>query len=134
MTKKVAKAMVPGSHGSTFGGNPNACAVGIEVMNQLFKKGFLKNVKKLSKYFLSELNKIKNQYPKINKEIRGKGLLIGMQLHFNQTKFIKSLEKNNLLTIKAAENVIRILPPLNVKKSEIDQAVKIIDKVCSKYN
>ena len=57
-----------------------------------------------------------------------------MQLHFNQTKFIKSLEKNNLLTIRAAENVIRILPPLNVKKSEIDQAVKIIDKVCSKYN
>ena len=133
MTKKVAKAMVPGSHGSTFGGNPNACAVGLEVMNQLFKKGFLKNVKKLSKYFFSELNKIKNEYPKIIKEIRGKGLLIGIQLHFEQSKFIKSLEKNYLLTIRAAENVIRILPPLNVKKSEIDLALKIIKKVCKEY-
>ena len=133
MTKKVAKAMVPGSHGSTFGGNPNACAVGLEVMNQLFKKGFLKNVKKLSKYFFSELNKIKNEYPKIIKEIRGKGLLIGIQLHFEQSKFIKSLEKNYLLTIRAAENVIRILPPLNVKKSEIDLALKIINKVCKDY-
>ena len=133
MTKKVAKAMVPGSHGSTFGGNPNACAVGLEVMNQLFKKGFLKNVKKLSKYFFLELNKIKNEYPKIIKEIRGKGLLIGIQLHFEQSKFIKSLEKNYLLTIRAAENVIRILPPLNVKKSEIDLALKIINKVCKDY-
>jgi len=133
MTKKVAKAMVPGSHGSTFGGNPNACAVGLEVMNQLFKKGFLKNVKKLSKYFFLKLNKIKNEYPKIIKEIRGKGLLIGIQLHFEQSKFIKSLEKNYLLTIRAAENVIRILPPLNVKKSEIDLALKIINKVCKDY-
>ena len=133
MTKKVAKAMVPGSHGSTFGGNPNACAVGLEVMNQLFKKGFLKNVKKLSKYFFLELNKIKNEYPKIIKEIRGKGLLIGIQLHFEQSKFIKSLEKNYLLTIRAAENVIRILPPLNVKKNEIDLALKIINKVCKDY-
>ena len=60
--------------------------------------------------------------------------MIGIQLCFNQTKFIKSLEQNNLLTIRAAENVIRILPPLNVKKNEIDQAIKIIDKVCSKFN
>ena len=134
MTNKVAKAMQPGSHGSTFGGNPNSCAVGIEVMKQIFKPGFLNNVKKMSDYFFSRLHNLKNKYPKIIKEIRGKGLLIGVQLHFNQAKFIKSLEKNNLLTIRAAENVIRILPPLNVKKSEIDQAIRIIDKVCDKYN
>jgi len=134
MTKKVAKAMTPGSHGSTFGGNPNACAVGIEVMNQIFKKGFLSNVKKLSKYFLAELNQIKNDYPSIIREIRGKGFLIGVQLHFDQSKFIQLLEKNYLLTIRAAENVIRILPPLNVKKSEIDLALKIIKKVCKEYN
>ena len=87
----------------------------------------------MSDYFLLKLNNIKNNYPKIIKEIRGKGLLIGIQLHFDQSKFIKSLEKNNLLTIRAAENVIRILPPLNVKKSEIDKALKIIDKVCTDY-
>ena len=80
------------------------------------------------------MNKIKNKYPNIIKEIRGKGFLIGIQLQSDQTKFIKSLEKNYLLTIRAAENVIRILPPLNIKKTEIDLAIKIIKKVCENYN
>ncbi len=133
MTNKVATAMKPGTHGSTFGGNPNACAVGTEVMNQIFKKGFLNHVKKMSDYFFFRLNKLKINYPKLIKEIRGKGLLIGIQLAVNQTKFIKALEENNLLTIRAAENVVRILPPLNIKKNEIDQAVRIIDKVCAEY-
>ena len=134
MTNKVARVMKPGSHGSTFGGNPNACAVGSEVMKQIFKPGFLINVKKISKYFFLRLNEIQKEYPKIIKNIRGKGLLIGIQITVNQSKFIQSLEKNNLLTIRAAENVIRILPPLNVKKIEIDLAIKIIDKVCVDYN
>ena len=59
--------------------------------------------------------------------------MIGLQLHFDQSNFIKSLEKNYLLTIRAAENVIRILPPLNIKKSEIDLGLKIIKKVCKEY-
>ena len=130
MTKKVAKSMNPGSHGSTFGGNPNACAVGLEVMNQIFKKGFLKNVKTISQYFHLELNKIKLKFPNIIKEVRGKGLLIGLQLHKEQSKFINKLQNKKLLTIKASENVIRILPPLNVKKKEIDLALKIINQVC----
>ena len=133
MTKKVASSMTPGSHGSTFGGNPLAMSVGNAVLDQIFKKGFLNNLKKVSKYFYKELDKIKKDYPKIIKEIRGKGLLIGIQLHFDQTKFIKSLEKNYLLTIRAADYVIRVLPPLNVKKNEIDLALKIIKKVCREY-
>ena len=63
MNKKTASGIVPGVHGSTFGGNPNACSVALAVMDQIFKKGFLTNVKKNSKYFYSELNKIKNEYP-----------------------------------------------------------------------
>ncbi len=133
MTKKVAGAMIPGSHGSTFGGNPNACAVGLEVMKQIFKKGFLRNVEKSSKYFISELIKIQKDFPKIVKEVRGKGLLIGLQLFKDQKKFIKMLELNKLLTIKASENVVRILPPLNVRRVEINIAVKIIRKVCKKF-
>jgi len=133
MTKKVALSMIPGSHGSTFGGNPLAMSVGNAVLDQIFKKGFLNNLKKISKYFYKELNKLKKDYPNIIKEIRGKGLLIGIQLHFDQSKFIKSLEKNYLLTIRAAENVIRVLPPLNVKKNEIDLALKIIKKVFREY-
>ena len=134
MTKKVASGIIPGSHGSTFGGSPLASSIGIAVLNQIFKKGFLKNVRELSSYFHSELNKIKYKHPEIIKEVRGVGFLIGLKLNIDQTKFIQKLEKNKLLTIKASENVVRILPPLNVKKNEIDQALKIIKKVCSEIN
>ena len=133
MTKKVSKAMIPGTHGSTFGGNPLGMAVGNAVLDQIFKKNFLKNIRNLSKYFFDNLEKIKEDYPDIIKEIRGKGFLIGIQLYKDQTNFIKKLTQNKLLTIRAAENVIRILPPLNVKKNELDIAIKIIRKVCSKY-
>ena len=133
MTKKVSKAMVPGTHGSTFGGNPLAMSVGNAVMDEIFRKGFLSKVKSNSKYFISELNKIKIKFPNIIKDIRGIGLILGIQLHHDQTKFIQSLMKNKLLTIRAAENVIRILPPLNVNKNEINIALKIINKVCEGY-
>ena len=133
MSKKVASGMVPGSHGSTFGGAPLASSVATAVLDQILKKGFLTNVQKNAKYFHSKLNIIKNEYPKIIEEVRGVGFLIGLKLFNDQTRFIQKLENNQLLTIKAAENVIRILPPLNVKKSEIDLAIKIIRKVCKEY-
>ena len=133
MNKKVASGMTVGTHGSTFGGNPLAMSVGNAVLDQIFKKGFLKNIQNLSKYFHTELNKIKREFPKIIKEVRGVGFLIGLQLFNDQTKFIKKLMDNKLLTIRAAENVVRILPPLNVKKKEIDLAIKIIKKVCDNY-
>ncbi len=131
MNKKVASGMTPGTHGSTFGGNPLAMAVGNTVMDVVSNKRFLDNIKNLSKYFFLNLNQLKEKYPNIIKEIRGRGFLIGMQLYKDQTKFIKKLMDNRLLTIRAAENVVRILPPLNVKKNEINQALKIIDKVCT---
>ena len=134
MNKKVASGMTAGTHGSTFGGNPLAMTVGNSVMDIISNKKFLKNVKSISKYFLLNLNKIKIEYPNIIKEIRGRGLLIGIQLKTDQTEFIKKLMDNNLLTIRAAENVVRILPPLNVKKNEINQSLKIIKKVCSELN
>jgi len=134
MNKKVASGMTPGTHGSTFGGNPLAMAVGNAVMDIVSSKKFLKNVKSVSKYFLLNLNKIKDEYPNIIKEIRGRGFLIGIQLKVDQTKFIKKLMDNKLLTIRAAENVVRVLPPLNVKKNEIDQALRIIKKVCLEMN
>ena len=133
MTKKVAKCMVPGTHGSTYGGNPLAMVIGNAVMDQVFKKNFLKNVRKNSEYFLSNLNIIKMNFPKIIKEVRGVGLLIGIQVKVDLTSFINKLTQNQLLTIRAAENVVRILPPLNVKKKEIDKALKIIIKVCKEY-
>ena len=133
MTKKVSKCMIPGTHGSTYGGNPLAMVIGNTIMDEVFKRGFLSNVKKNSNYFLKQLNLIHQKYPKVIKQIRGIGLLIGIQVNVDLSVFINKLTKNKLLTIRAAENVVRILPPLNVKKKEIDLAIKIINKVCSEY-
>ena len=110
-----------------------AMKIGSQVFDIISDKKFLKNVKKNSNFFLKQLNEIKKKYPKIIKEVRGRGFLIGLQLYIDQSNFIQKLMLNKLLTIRAAENVIRILPPLNVKKSELSLALKIINKVCSNY-
>ena len=133
VNKKVASTMKPGSHGTTFGGNPLAMSVGNAVLDVIFKKNFLKNVRNMSKYFKTKLNIIQKQNQKVIKEVRGTGLLLGLQIKVNQAKFIEKLMKEKLLTVRAAENVVRILPPLNVTKKEIDQAVTIISKVCNSY-
>ena len=133
VNKKVASGMKPGTHGSTFGGNPLAMSAGNAVMDVMFKKGFLNNVTKNGNHFLKGLKKLKEKYPKIIKEVRGKGLLIGLCLHRDQTKFIQKLMDNKLLTVRAAENVVRLLPPLNVTKQEINLGLKILDKVCKNY-
>ena len=133
MNKKVASAMTPGTHGTTFGGNPLAMSIGNKVFDIISNKKFLKNVKMKSNYFNQKLNDLKTRYPKIIDEIRGRGFLIGIKLKVDQTKFIKKLLDNKLLTIRAAENVVRVLPPLNVSKKEIDQAIKIFDKVCKAF-
>ena len=125
--------MTPGTHGTTFGGNPLAMSIGNKVFDITSNKKFLKNVKMKSNYFNQKLNDLKIKYPKIISEIRGRGFLIGIKLRVDQTKFIKKLMENKLLTIRAAENVVRVLPPLNVSKKEIDQAIKIFDKVCKTF-
>ena len=125
--------MKPGTHGSTFGGNPLAMSAGNAVLDVMFKKGFLNDVKKKGYYFQKELKKIQNKFPNIIKEVRGRGLLIGLALHKNQTSFIDKLIDQKLLTVKASENVVRLLPPLNVSKQEINLAIKIIYNVCRNY-
>ena len=133
VNKKVASGMIPGSHGTTFGGNPLAMSVGNAVIDMILKKGFLSNVQKISKYFFLKLNELLAQYLNIIKEVRGKGLLIGIKIGVDQTNFINKLLENRLLTIRAAENVVRLLPPLNVKKKDIDLAIAILNKVCKNY-
>ena len=133
MSKKVGSCMVPGTHGSTFGGNPLAMSVGNAVLDEILKKGFLKKVQSLSKYFHNELKGLQAEFPNVIKEIRGSGLLIGLKILPDQNLFIKKLLENKLLTIKASENVVRLLPPLNVKKQNINEAVVILKKVCKNF-
>jgi acetylornithine/N-succinyldiaminopimelate aminotransferase len=133
MTKKVAACMGPGSHGSTFGGNPLAMSVGNAVLDEILKKGFLKNVQAISKYFYDKLSKLQSEFPSIIKEVRGLGLLTGIKITPDQDLFVKKLLENKLLTIRAAENVVRLLPPLNVKKENIDEAIVILRKVCKNF-
>ena len=130
VTKKVSVGMTPGTHGSTFGGNPLAMAVSNAVLDIIFEKGFLDNVKEKGKYFDEGLNKIKNKYPKIIKEIRGIGLIKGLKVSVDNVEFIKKLMDHKMLTVKAEENVIRLFPPLIVTNKELDEAANKIEKVC----
>jgi len=133
-TKKVSVGMTHGSHGSTFGGNPLAMAVGNAVLDIIFEKNFLKNVKEKGKYFDNCLNKIKNEFPKIIGEIRGAGLIKGIKVLVDNTEFIKKLMDHKMLTVKAEENVIRLFPPLIVEKKELDEAINKIQIVCKEMN
>lgn len=133
VNKKVAVGMKPGTHGSTFGGNPLAMSIGNAVLDIILKKGFLENVQKVGKYFENHLNEIKDKYPDIIQEIRGIGLLRGIKLKVDTAKFLDHLFKNKMLGVKASDNVIRLLPPLTVTKKEIDQAIKIIIKTCKEF-
>ena len=126
--------MAPGTHGSTFGGNPLAMSVGNAVLDIIFEKNFLNEVKQKGKYFDETLIKIKEKYPKIIGEVRGLGLIKGLKMHVDNNKFIKKLMDHKMLAIKAEENVIRLFPPLIVSNKEIDEAISKIDKACNEMS
>jgi len=130
VTNKVSKGMEIGSHGSTFGGNPLACSISNKVIEIISKKKFLDDLNNKAKFFLNKLEKIKNNYNNLIDEIRGKGFLLGIKSKINSAVFIEKLRDNGLIIVGASENVIRILPPLNVNKKELIIALKIIEKTC----
>ena len=132
VNKKAGSGMKPGNHGSTFGGNPLAMSVGNAVLDIILEKGFLENVIKIGEYFEAQLLKLKEKYPSVIEEVRGKGLLRGIKLKSDNAKFLNELFEHKMLAVKASENVVRLLPPLIVKEKEIDEAISIIEKVCEK--
>ena len=129
LNKKTASAMKPGSHGSTYGGNPLAMAVSSVVLDYILKKDFLKNVIKKGKYLRENLEKeILKKFPQFVSGIRGKGLMIGLEAKIENEILIKEMIKERLLTVKASQNVIRILPPLILEEKHIDEAITKITK------
>ena len=134
VTKKVSVGMTPGTHGSTFGGNPLAMAAGNAVLDIILEKDFFKKVREKGEYFDQGLKKIKDKYPKIIEEVRGVGLIKGLKMLVDNEEFIKKLMNHKMLSIKAAENVIRLFPPLTVENKELDEAFNKIEKVCKEMN
>ncbi|MGC4375373.1 acetylornithine transaminase [Fictibacillus sp. Mic-4] len=121
-------AFGPGSHGTTFGGNPLAMAVADAVLTEIFQDDFLRDVSEKGNYLLSLLNEKVKEIESVE-EIRGKGLMIGIELKDNAEKIVTALRKEGLIVVPAGEKVIRLLPPLTVSQEEIRQAVKLIEKV-----
>ncbi|MGH4050928.1 MAG: aspartate aminotransferase family protein [Clostridium sp.] len=127
---KASTAFVPGDHGSTFGGNPLGSAVGVAVLTELVDNGVLNGIEEKSLYIKERLLKIKEKYGVID-EIKGMGLLIGIKLLADTKKFCKLCFDKKLLVIAAGDNVVRILPPLNVSKYDIDGALDILEQAIS---
>ena len=134
VTDKVSKGMKFGSHGSTFGGNPLACSVAKRVIEIISEKKFLNDLNQKATFFVNKLETIKNTYNHLIKEIRGRGFLLGIKIKINNSIFIEKLRNNGLLSVGANENIIRILPPLNVTNKDLKIALKIIEKTCIDIN
>jgi predicted acetylornithine/succinylornithine family transaminase len=117
-----------GDHGSTFGGNPVACAAGIAVVKEIFENKLFDDVFELGNYFISELNILRERYPDKIAEVRGKGFMIGVEMYFECTRIIESLRQNNILVNCTNSNVVRILPPLIAQRKDIDFFLFNFDK------
>ena len=131
-TENASIGMVKGKHGSTYGGNPLACAVGCEVMNNVLEKGFLENVRKISGYFSQRMLGLISEFPSVFEELRGSGLMLGLKTKIENISFTNEAYKQNLLLAPASDNVVRILPPLNITKKEVDYVVELLSKTAQR--
>ena len=129
MNKKTASTMSPGSHGSTFGGNPLAMSIATVVLDYILNKDFLKNVEKVGNYLKSRLEEeVIKKHPTLVSGIRGRGLMLGIESKIKNEILIKEMINHKLLTVKASQNVIRILPPLILEEKHVDEAILKINK------
>ncbi|AUS09508.1 ornithine--oxo-acid transaminase [Laceyella sacchari] len=127
--KEILGVFDPGSHGSTFGGNPLACAVSIAALDVLVEDDLTTRSRELGEYFITELKKIENP---IIKEVRGKGLFIGMELYEKARPYCEALMKEGLLCKETHDNTIRFAPPLTITQEELDLALEKVRKIMSK--
>ena len=132
-TDEACIGMTKGKHGSTYGGNPLAMSVALEVIKILLNNDFLHNVDKISRFFWKKLKILENKFDEIV-EIRGAGLLLGIKTKSENIKISNLLIKNGLLNVPASDNVIRLAPPLIITEPEINQALQIIEKVLKEIN
>jgi acetylornithine/succinyldiaminopimelate/putrescine aminotransferase len=131
-TKEVAGAFGPGSHASTFGGNPLASAAGVAAVKATLEDGVLENCQKVGAYLVGRLNELKEKNSLI-KEIRGKGLIVGMELTVPGAEIVKKCMERGLLINCIGRTVLRFLPPLIVTEAETDEMVNILSDVLGEF-
>jgi acetylornithine/N-succinyldiaminopimelate aminotransferase len=131
-TARVAAAFQPGSHGSTFGGNPLACAVANAVLDVLLAPDFLPHVTAMGARLRRGLAVLVARWPTVFSEVRGAGLMLGLKCRVANSDVVRHLLDDGLLSVPASDNVVRLLPPLIIGEREIDEALEIINESCSK--
>ena len=131
-TSDASKGMTAGTHGSTFGGNPLAMAVGNAVLDIMLKPGFLAHVRKMSLLLKQRLAELKDRYGSVIAEVRGEGLLIGLRAMVPAGELVDALRAEKMITVGAGDNVVRLLPPLIIDEPEIAEAIDRIDHACAK--
>jgi acetylornithine/N-succinyldiaminopimelate aminotransferase len=127
----AAAGMAPGTHGSTFGGNPLAVAAANAVLDVMLKPGFFEHVQKMSLLLKQKLASVVDRYPTVLSEVRGEGLLVGVKAVVPSGDLVAALRDQKLLTVGAGDNVVRFLAPLIVTEAEIDQSVQALEKACA---
>jgi len=132
-TAEAAKGMTVGVHGSTFGGNPLAMAVGIAAFDEINKEATLANVREVARYFVQQFSGLKDRYPDVIEDIRGKGLLIGLKVKPNNREFMAMARDQHLLIAGGGDNCVRLLPPLNMTLDEAREAVEKLEKTCEAF-
>lgn len=130
-TEKAAAGMVAGTHGSTYGGNPLAVAVGGAVMDIVAQPDFLAQVEKKGLILAQKLAALQDNWPNIIAEIRGQGLMLGLKTIIPNTELVAALRAANMLTVGAGDNVVRLIPPLNITDEDIDAAMRALETACA---
>ncbi|NQV61997.1 MAG: aspartate aminotransferase family protein [Alphaproteobacteria bacterium] len=130
-TAEAAKGMVAGTHGSTYGGNPLAAAAGNAVLDVILADGFIENVERMGTLLRSRLEDVcRRNDSVIHEEVRGRGLLLGIQCRVPNMDLVTAMRKHGVLVPPAGDNVMRMLPPLNIEESHIDEAIAALEDVC----
>ena len=132
-TDKVANAFHAGDHGSTFGGNPLACAAACVVLDALIDGNLMENAKEIGAYLQSKFEEYKAKYPNLIKEVRGRGLILGMELTHPGREIANECLDYGAIINCTAGNVLRFVPPLNITKAHVDELISVLDKVLPKY-
>jgi acetylornithine/N-succinyldiaminopimelate aminotransferase len=131
-TREAAKGMTAGTHGSTFGGNPLAMSAANATLDVMLAPGFFEHVQRIAILFRQRLAEIKDRYPSVIAEVRGDGLLIGVQARVPAAELVDAIRAEKMITVAAGDNVVRLLPPLIISEQELAEGVTRLDRACAR--